>query len=685
MSRCSGLALVGLAQLVALAACSSPAHPKTKLPPTTPKPDEPVSAPLAAAPIPVPHKLRDAPEAPHGGLILDIATSPDGVSAVSVDELGGIRLWPTLDGKQEPRVIDLPAPKQMALVHRADGFTVVALDEVGGIYIAKLDKEARALEHVTLAPDPAYLGIVMTDIGLLAWRADQTIVTLGLDGAMKARITTHPKERVVDIGASGNRAVAITELEDGSRSVRWLDLVPKLAWGDEIYLGGDPGQEIVLSPKHTFYAIARLDEQKHTLVQVVNVAKKRVVASTTVMVQGVELAFIDDDTLAIGTFEGISWIDTTMPMPVLMQVTRTSGARVSATLAAAGGKAVTTQNGELVLATITNTEFLGYDLIAPRFVEAANAGQLLVGVKDTFTFLDAKLEETSTSTIALPANNVISQLLWLGGDDWLAETAGGTTNISLSVFDVTKSSGTVVRSNLKEANVLMFEPRSNLVTLSFGAEAEVAKWDPATRQLTKLASIAKPSAYEQELLAPLDPKLANGLQLVHVVMRDRPTIKWLRDAHSLSSTSSTVTIDGSYAGADAAGHVFLWRNSPSSKLELAVYADGKPIAQLPAQGPVSLWPAADGQRVLEIAANSIGLYGTTDGKQLWTQELSGVQEAIWLTDGSLAITSAGGIARLDGGTGAITSARCGWRFGLTATQHPQTSRIEPLCAQRAIQ
>ena len=87
---------------------------------------------------------------------------------------------------------------------------------------------------------------------------------------------------------------------------------------------------------------------------------------------------------------------------------------------------------------------------------------------------------------------------------------------------------------------------------------------------------------------------------------------------------------------------------------------------------------------MEVSANSIALYQISDGKQLWTQELGGVQEAIWLADGTLAITSSGGIAHIDVATGNVTEARCGWRFGLTALQHPQTSRIEPLCAQRAI-
>ncbi|HUS32170.1 MAG TPA: hypothetical protein VMZ53_26905 [Kofleriaceae bacterium] len=671
--------------------CSAPPTPHPAKTPAKPLPPQPPAEQLPGAPVATAHKLRDAPEAPHGGFILQIVTSLDGAAAVSVDELGGVRLWPTLDGTREPRVIELPQAKQLALARGPnDGFQIIALDEVGGLYFAKLDNQARTLSHATLPPEPAFAGIAMTELGLLAWRVDQTIVLLDADGATKARIATKPKERVVAIAAANKRAIAITEIEDGSRSVRWLDIDPKLAWGGEIYLGGDPGQDIALSPKHTYYAIARREERS-TLVQVVDVAKKKVVASTNINMQGVDLAFTDDTTLAIGTFEGISWVDTTLPMPVMSQVTRTSGSRVAPTLAAANGKAITTQNGELVLATPSTTQFLGYDLVAPRFVEPAGNGQLLVGVKEAFTLIGANLRETpgnpgSWASIALPTNTM-TQVLWLGGSDWLVETAaGGATPITLSVVDVAKNVTTPLRPNLREANVLMYEPSTNIVTLSFGAEAEVAKWDAKSRQLTKLASITKPSPYEQELLAPLNPKLANELQLVHVVMRDKPTIKWLRDPRSLATAASQITIiDGSYAGADAAGHVFVWRNSPSSKLELAVYADGKPIAQLPAQGPVSLWPDPDGKRVIEIAANSVGLYQTTDGKQLWTQELSAVQEALWLSDGSLAITSAGGIARLDPANGSITASRCGWRFGLTSAPHPQTSRIEPLCAQRAIQ
>ncbi|MEO7092209.1 MAG: hypothetical protein ABI175_03090, partial [Polyangiales bacterium] len=58
-----------------------------------------------------------------------------------------------------------------------------------------------------------------------------------------------------------------------------------------------------------------------------------------------------------------------------------------------------------------------------------------------------------------------------------------------------------------------------------------------------------------------------------------------------------------------------------------------------------------------------------------------VTEALWLDDGTIVVVSAGGLARLDANTGSVLAARCGWRFGLSAKQHPPSARVEPVCAQ----
>ena len=238
----------------------------------------------------------------------------------------------------------------------------------------------------------------------------------------------------------------------------------------------------------------------------------------------------------------------------------------------------------------------------------------------------------------------------------------------------------VVRKGIKEVQILSYEPSTQQVTMSFGAESEVARFDRKARKLDRIAGIKKASPYEQTLFVPVSPSLARGTQLVQITMRDRSTVKWLRDPGALDKPSASVTIDGPFAGADAAGHVFMWRNTPGGQLELVVYADGKPLRTLPNTGAVALWPEPSGKRYIEVASSSVALYDL-EGKQLWFQQLATSQEALWLTDGSIAITSAGGIARLDPATGAVTAARCGWRFGLAPKQHPATPRVEPLCAQ----
>jgi outer membrane protein assembly factor BamB len=84
--------------------------------------------------------------------------------------------------------------------------------------------------------------------------------------------------------------------------------------------------------------------------------------------------------------------------------------------------------------------------------------------------------------------------------------------------------------------------------------------------------------------------------------------------------------------------------------------------------------------VLEIGQQIAALY-KVDGSLLWKQAITGSIEAVWLTDGAIAIVTAAGIARLDPATGAITATRCGWKFGLATKPHPPAPAIEPVCTR----
>lgn len=662
---------------VALVACSSPARPPEPVRPAV----VPAAQPAAAidAPIPTMHTLREVAVAPHAGAIQMLALSPDGGVALSVDELGGVRLWPALDGTKEPCIVDMPRPEQLAIGTRAGGFFAAGRDEAGGLYLGKLDEQGRQLSHVSLAAEPAVTWIAMTERGLLAWRTDQTLALLDVDGVMRSRLASEPAQRIVAVAASGPRAIVLLE-RDGKRKVRWLSLAPQLAWGAWIdldkELAGD--LQLALAPGgKRLGVLVRTERNVEGLA--FDLATGHAIASTTFNSLDADLGFADDDHVAIGGFDGLAWLDLTAPKEKQAPLQPTSpGTRTEAVLAAGGGHAVTAMNGELALSTPTGTQFLGYETVSPRIAEVGPDGTLVVGVADHLLQLDTQLRGATAPLAAI--TGMVAELRWLGEDDWLVESSmpnDGTLQIAI----VDAAGGKhVVRTGLKEVQILDHEPSTQLVTLSFGASSEVARFERKRSSLDHVAHIAKPSPYEQVIFVPVAPALAHGTQLVQVTMREGTTIKWLRDPRALDKPSATAKVDGPFAGADAAGHVYAWRTTPTGQLELVVYADGKLLRTLPNKGAFSLWPEPAGARFAEVAPGSVALYDL-EGTRLWGQQLAGVQEVLWLTDGTLAITSAGGVARLDPASGEVTAARCGWRFGLAAKPHPATPRVEPLCSQ----
>ncbi|HEY5950337.1 MAG TPA: hypothetical protein VIV40_32810, partial [Kofleriaceae bacterium] len=365
---------------LALVACSSSARAPEPVKPTpvVAVHDEPVpvtAAPAVQQPIPTVHGKHDVAEAPHGGQIMTLAVSPDGATALSADELGGVRLWPTLDGKTEPRIVDMPLAKRLAIGKIAGGFSAVALDEAGGLYVAKLDDTGRQLSHTTVPAEPAITGMAMSDVGLVAWRADQTIVVIDPNGATKERLGTEPQQRLIAVAVNGKRAVVVLEREGTKRQARWLQLQPKLAWGAWIKLDSELAEsmDLALSPSGkrigVLAAVTPPDKsivQAHTMVALFELAKGKALTSTP-FAQVAEIAFADDDHVAVGGLSGLSWLDLTEPQPKLSQTTPGSpGARTEPMLGAGAGHAVTAINGELVISTPTKTEFLGYDTISPR-------------------------------------------------------------------------------------------------------------------------------------------------------------------------------------------------------------------------------------------------------------------------------------------------------------------------------
>src|SRR5438874_2145087 len=79
-------------------------------------------SPPAPAPVAAVAALQPAPRVPpppltaaHGAEIVALGVTIDGEAVASADRLGGLRLWPALDGTREPIVIQGTAARAVAL------------------------------------------------------------------------------------------------------------------------------------------------------------------------------------------------------------------------------------------------------------------------------------------------------------------------------------------------------------------------------------------------------------------------------------------------------------------------------------------------------------------------------------------------------------------------------------------
>ena len=643
------------AVVLALAACGAPAAPRASIAPAA------TIAPATPPAIPAVHadSGEGGIEAASAGPIRLVAATPDGGAALAADDLHTVRLWPALDGSQEPRIVPLPEAHQLALGRRGDGFTAAVLDAAGGLYIATLDAQGKIRSHVSVAADPEWVGIAMATRGLVGWRADQTLVVLDGDGAPLAHLATEPGERIITVSVAGDRAAVLLE-QDGKRGVRPVALEAP-AWGPWKDLASTAADRVAVAPSGRFAVRDR------SAVSIYDTNAK--IVRSLPSLGGDSLAFVDDTHLAMAQNGRLTWL-------AVGDASEMASGSVNANLVAAGGRAISAANGDIVLGTPAQTRYLGYDVTSPMVAQATGNGQLAVGAMTKVFMLDDRLRVAGAPS--LPVRDRAVDLRWLGDDAWAVES--GLTNEDGADFRlVVHGTAQVIKKELAAPCVLGYEPSTHLLTLSLGDSPSVYRYEPAKHALVPVAQVTKASLYVQDELIPLAPARA-GAQLLRVTMASETTIAWLPDAAKLDKPSAQVKLTGSFAGADATGTAYAWQ-STAQGMELAVYRNGKRIGTLPADGPVSVWPDPAGGRVVEIAAHVVSLVSAS-GMRAWTMPIERATTALWLSAGALAIVTPSGLVRVDAATGTPTVARCGWGFGLATTPHPTPPTIEPVCAQQ---
>jgi hypothetical protein len=685
MPRTTRVTGITIAFLISACGARSTTPPTTKDPVIVVDAAVPEPTPAdAAAPISVitPSKPGTRVDSPHGGMITDLAVTPDGTAAVTSDDLGGHRLWPTLDGSQEPRAIELPAPAQIAIGHDPKGFLIVLIDDAGGLVLQRVDRDGLLLSRATLPLEPTYRGLAMTDRGPLAWRSDQRLVRLAADGTIEAQLATDPGQRLLSLAVpatnNADKAIAIIEGANDTknwRRARWVSIGATLAWGSWLILGDDLEPNAAVSPNLTRLAVVT-GAAGATTTRVYDLsASKSIGAETTFNALAIEVA--DDANIVWGGQNGqTTWLDFTQsPRRARpLQLSQVAGGGV---LASGGGKIFSANGGEIVISTSTAVSYLGYAVQSPHVAAAGPNGQIAIASGEHAVLLDPKLRSQPMPLV--PTGSSISLLRWLTGDEWAVQAVKlDTATQTLALVDLGKSQRFEWRTN-QAVSQLAYDPSSRLLAASYGQQPEVARYLPGKLRVESLATYPKPGPYDRIQLWPVSPAVANGTQVVVSVSRDQATVRWVSDPKTLDKGTSMV-IEGSIAAVDVTGRVYAWRNV-SGKLELALLRDGKQVGTLAVDpGGRGVYPDPAGERVL-IVGPQIVMLGP-DGARVWARTLTGVTHALWLDDGAIALVSALGIVRVDAKTGDTQAKRCGWGFELSSKPHPARARVEPLCTQR---
>ncbi len=175
--------------------------------------------------------------APHAGSIREVSVTDAGDAALTIDDAGTIRLWPTLDGTREPIPVVAPAAARAALVRDGDGLVAALLDDAGSAHLLRFARGGVLAGKAEVSGDVRIEQVVASRGQLLVRRADQSIELVDARGEIAGRIVADPGERIAAIAARGDVALAVIAEGDGTaKTMRWIARANGLAWGARVTL-----------------------------------------------------------------------------------------------------------------------------------------------------------------------------------------------------------------------------------------------------------------------------------------------------------------------------------------------------------------------------------------------------------------------------------------------------------------
>lgn len=647
------------------------------------------AAKLAATVAPVEQPVRTL--APHSGGISLAAVADRGTAAITGDDLGQLRLWPTLDGTREPVVVRGTVGSQIALAPDGAGWLVALLDAVGGIELIRLSLDGEPRGRTVVAPDPGFTQIVATTDGILALQRDQSIVKLDANGRVRGRLVPDDGDRLVAIASRGDRALVVISDHGGqAKTLRWIVPTTDLAWGARIALPRALHASVAIAPTKPW--IVGIDAASgEGIVLDIGAAPKPVgeFSSADKLVAGFSIGapplvgFVGDDLAMIAQGGRVRWWSPAPASRDPWDATRAVVTDASTVFAVGDGVLLGAQGGTLSLSTRDRTKYLGYGAIGTGSITASENGVVLRTSARTL-WLDRALRVLASSKPgADPERTIpITDHIVL-----IVRQKGGPTSPVMGTDGLlrdTRSAAEVLLGAWGDVDGVSYDEATRVLAVTTSQGTERFRLDPATLTTTRMRSLASATGTTR----PLDPKRANGFAAVaYTTNIDSSTnVRWFReldgpiDQQIQPASQISVPSGSRVLGVDASGAI---HHYAQGDLAIVAYAPGSLVVVRKLPTPASTFIGA-----MDATGT---LYAMLTDREVMVIDSAGLTRwrmPIW-RPASVQIShdrrtviamSAGGLVAFDAVSGRRVAVGCGWDFGLRDAPSPETFNTPNVCA-----
>jgi hypothetical protein len=614
-------------------------------------------------PIAGSHRVPDRipPSSVHGGFINTVAMAEESDVAVSVDALGEVRLWPTLDGTREPVELEMQAPRAIAIAHAANELAIASIDQAGNGHIGRYSRDGALRGTTTMPGEPRVVQLAAIPGGVLALRSDQTIERYDASGVLRGKLVGDPGERFGKLAARRNGA-AVLIASDGSTSprataseIRLITIGETLAWGARRTLP-EPidAAGLGLSPSHKRIAVVdATSEQMHVLDagDMHEIGKPVRVAVT----HNPAIGFVDEDDVA--EIDGIvSWwpaapdftaAESQMEDLKLVAPNRTLGAAVGDKLA------VTAVEAQLELEQIGHREFLGWDEDTAGTISPTPDGFELVLRDGHILALDRDLGRLYASTFS--ADSYYAPV-WIDARH-LIVTQRDNDQYTVRIVDPTTGTQGLVLETTDTVNEVTYQAALHEVAIIGNGAVNRFALDAAFTRATPLPPLEGAVTH----VHLLDPAISNGV--IAIAATSLGGLTWTLSAWSEGAGRAlepqSVLQNSRFQGFDDTGGIYM---TTGDELDVRRGTEQQRLGH--SSMSMVVVPSRDGQRIAALDRNEVSMLDA-HGHELWHRTVWNTEALVFSADQrELVLQTSGGLLQLDASTGERLASRCAFGFGL---------------------